>query len=420
MGDIVKNRFVRLLIPAAAGIYFVLAVADITVDPAKFQWDFTMYYATAKAHLAGLDPYDQAAVSSMAGRDVFEFFYFPTSIAIFIPFTSLPYDRAALLFLGIKTLLVILLIILWQREFLDDPGDSLFSLFCLLAFNCPLYLDLQAGNVSVVEQILLWTGFWCFLRGWVVPFAVLVVLAGIFKITPLFFAVLALFLHGRDRILGVATAGIVACGIGLIAWLMDPVLFGRFFSHALTITEVPWDFGLLNPSSLSMIKDFFRQVTMSFGVPVPGVVAVLLFLGWVAFVAYSSGKTAKSLDLSTREGRLLLVSLACLAYALMVPRFKDYSSAILLVPTYLLLTRSDAIPARPLLLVLIAVSAANVSLPFLDGFLPAALGYYPLLLGFVVWWLYRDLIAEAVARNKPADASPVDPAPAVAVTNPSG
>ena len=113
--------------------------------------------------------------------------------------------------LSLKCFLLIVLIVVWQRVYLHRPEDVLFVLFCVLAYNATVYLDMRAGNVSLFEVALVWFAFWAYLRNRVVAFSVLLGTASLFRLTPLFFSLMLVFCSPRLRGL-IALAAVIVSG----------------------------------------------------------------------------------------------------------------------------------------------------------------------------------------------------------------
>lgn len=82
--------------------------------------------------------------------------------------------------------------------------------------------------------------------------------------------------------------------------------------------------------------------------------------------------------------RLFLISLT---YALVMPRYKNYSLILLLVPGYFVIVQT--FERRDNLDLLLLLFSASLPIPF--GFSGAASrllwGYYPILLAALLWWV---------------------------------
>ena len=392
----------------AFGLYFLIVVAQLVRGEASqgYSEDFSNYYYTAKAYLEGVNPYDRNAVEVANGQPLLQFFYFPLSLQIFRPLTWLSFDTARMVFLVIQCCSLIYLVFLWQSVFLKEKADPWFFLFCMLAFNATVYLDLRAGNVSTIEQALLWTSFYFFLRKRPVIFGIFLVLAAIFKMVLLFFALLILMLKRGERYAALIAVGSALSIAWVTAWLTDPQLLAQFVSHLSQTLDVASDQGIMNPASLAFFKSVSISLTARGWIEWPEFLPWPVYFCWVASVAFISWRALKNLDTSEDDGARLAINFMCLVFTLVSPRLKDYSYIILLLPTYFIIARTTVIRAYPLGFILCTLYAPQgLALPGFNLFTTALRHYYPLALAFLVWIMY---LAEFHARNSvPASTDPV-------------
>lgn len=361
----------------------------------EVQWDFRIYYHAAKAHLAGRDPYDAGTVAHFARRRVLGgYAYPPATLVFFKPFTLVGYDLARQLFFGLKTLLVIGLVVLWRTRFSDARAALVLYLACLFAFNNTIYLDLRAGNISLVEQALLWPAFYCFTRQKLVPFCVLVLLASAFKQVPILFLGLLLVEPDRKRVALLFASLAAYAAYALVSRAAEPELFLAFLENAAkTNTESK----ILNPSSFAFSNDLVGLLFGGGGEPVNPALGKGLYASIVLVVLGLTGWAMRRLRrVEAPQRYTLYVFLACFAYALCVPRFKDYSFVLLVAPAaHIVYTYASQVSARPLVLVLLCLPLINIPMPGLQSLALIVPDYYPLLVAALLWVLYlcyaRDL-----------------------------
>jgi hypothetical protein len=104
------------------------------------------------------------------------------------------------------------------------------------------------------------------------------------------------------------------------------------------------------------------------------------------------------------EQRKIAVCLACLTYALVMPRFQDYQWILLIVPTYLIMLQLDFVRAYPVIFIFAVLSAAHQMLPGSAFVFEVLWNYYPLVVALTVWALYvkkiqRDSTGAASGMN---------------------
>ena len=141
------------------------------------------------------------------------------------------YKTAFHIFLIAKSILLVGLIYFWKREFLKQDGGILFYVFCLLAFNSTVFLDMIAGNINLVQQALLWLGFSFYIKGRYKLFCLFTLIAASFKMTPIFFLILMLLPEDKNKYKYFFGAGALFLSYLLIQYLIVPDLFTGFIKN---------------------------------------------------------------------------------------------------------------------------------------------------------------------------------------------
>lgn len=260
-------------------------------------------------------------------------------------------------------------------------------LFLMVAFGSPISYDLRAGNVSIVEQTLIWSGFFFLKDNRPAPFCLLILAASIFKWTPIVFLLLLLILKVERRWLYLAGSALGFLLTLAVNYFSDPQRFVRFASAAMARDERGVD---ANPSILSLIKDG-TEFTARFGVP-DGVIHVLPYAIYLLVVGAVLLFTVRCFGFSgssnAKRHVILTIYMTCLMYALVMPRFKTYSFILLLPVAFYIIRNCYSRGAFPLLFILVAFSAD----PSLPGqlFMGRLSWYYPLLTAYGLWvlWLW--------------------------------
>jgi glycosyl transferase family 87 len=375
------------------------------------QWDFKIYYHAAKAWQNDQNPYDARTLTQLAQRRVSKgYAYPPATLAFFRPFTLVSYDVARHAFFVLKTLLVLGLIALWRKRFVTGAGAG-FYLLCLFAFNNAIYLDLRAGNVSLIEQALLWAAFWAYTKDELVAFCLLVLLAASFKLLPLLFLGL-LLIRANPKKLGLLALSLLGFAAFLgVSYLTDPALFRAFLDNA---SETNTESKILNPSTYAFCRDLVEVVLGSKDSPVDPRVGDALFVAIALAITAATIVAIRRFERAPPADRVRnQLFLACFLYALVVPRFKDYSYILLIVPAaYLLYAYARRLPASAVWLGVLCVPVVNQPMPALEVFGVMLLDYYPLLVAAVLWLMYLRFAREqSLADTRAADSAAAPPAP---------
>jgi len=376
------TRTIRLLTKGLLLLYCVCVAAKLASHPNAGQWDLNAYYFAGRAAAEGLSPYDRPAGSAAFPRWTVDFTYPPVTLPLFRLLGSLSYRGAYYTFLAAKLAALAGLVWLWTRQFVRGEADGVFCLICLLGFNGTVYADVLAGNISVFEQLALWLAFWGLLAGRVGCFCALVVAAACFKVQPIVFLGLLWLAPGSvRRRIGWLAGSLLAFGLAhAAAYAAAPGLVHGFAAQLRDLRE----FGPANPSTWALVQDAVARVRAELVLHVPRWAEVGTYAAVAALVLWAS---AKAIGRFARGGdRRAAIYVACFAYALVVPRFKDYSYILLIPPAFWAIKRHAAASAYPLLALAIVFSPTTAELPGFQGLMQGVVWpYYPLVLAYVLW-----------------------------------
>ncbi|MBI2846199.1 MAG: DUF2029 domain-containing protein [Chloroflexi bacterium] len=393
-----------LLLMVSTGIAF-----DLLVHADRYQRDLSTYYFAGKAFALGLNPYDIDVLSALAPAPIpHRFVYPPYTLWLFRLLPVVDFTTVYYLFLAIKAMVLVLLFYLWKRAFLPEMNAPFF-IFALLAYNAAVYVDLRVGNIAIFEGLLIWLAFLFYLRNRLLPFSLLIVIAASFKLTPIFFLLLLLWSESRGKYLQFAGSVMLFLVIQIASWYAAPGLYTAFLQNLSGLDER----GVINPSTLALIQDLSDWGARNTGIAVPETAQLGLFLALTAIVILVSWRAHRALTTGSRpeNGRVALF-LACLAYALIMPRLKTYSYLILLVPTYFMLLSITYL--NPLGLFgylrrygfLVAFTIFSSLYTLSGGQEPigqSLLGYSPLLAAYSIWVLYvRESLTLAKEQDLPS------------------
>ena len=129
-----------------------------------------------------------------------------------------------------------------------------------------------------------------------------------------------------------------------------------------------------------------------------------VYLLLVAAILVVTCRTLRHLHLNGEERRIAILVLGCLTYALVLPRFKDYSYSLLIVPAHFVITRQRLVRPPYLLLAFLAIPYVWETLPGIRGLAGFLAPYASLLLAFGLWlvmvvMLFRGAFAPGSAAE---------------------
>jgi len=376
----------RLLVAGLAWLAALAIVVDLARHTGRYGWDFRVYYDAAIASQRGLDIYDPAVRAEIAGYpSPLVFAYPPVTAHAFRPFTLLAYPQAYRVWLGLKLAALVALVLVWRRLVPFDVGAGA-ALFGLIAFAGAIHQDLLTGNVSLFEQLLIWTGVLALARGRDYTFAVLVAVAAQLKLSPIAFLAVLPFarrpLRWKPLLVGAASfAALLATNA------LEPELARRYFAQPPPLHER----GRLNPSALAFARDVADAFAQE-GMPVPERAGDAIYAGITMLLL---GAACAALLRHRRRPAgpdpLRVALLLAAVYAVTLPRLKPYSAIVLLPPTLFVISRARERALVPLAALLALLPLRDSLLPFAIHF-RLVLVYLPWIAGVVVvWCLVREL-----------------------------
>jgi hypothetical protein len=215
-------------------------------------------------------------------------------------------------------------------------ASSLF--FLLFSFNAALYVDLLAGNVAIFEQALLWTALGSLIRQRPAAFAILVVAAAQLKLTPILLLPLLLVVPERPAwrwlLFG---AGLMLTSL-VAQFLLWPSHLSAFMRTAAGLHEI----GHLNPSTYAVAA----ELTGALAGALPGVtlgtnVAACLYALFVAATATWTVRVWTTGRAWLKANPAWAICFAVCVYAVLLPRFKNYSYVLLIAPAWMAIHRVE-------------------------------------------------------------------------------
>lgn len=384
-----RTLIIAVLLISGMGIF-----VDLSTNISSYQLDLKTYYYAGKAFASGLNPYDVNVLSELAGDPVnHPFVYPPATLLLFRHLANQDFVTTYYLYLAIKGIALAMLMYLWKRRFLPAM-DAYFVLFCIVAFNAAIYIDLRTGNISILEQLLIWTAL-IFLTRKPLLFMLIILIVASFKISPILFLGMLLLYGGSKKNIYFVVATLLFLIMHLGSFYLNPDLYTNFVSALAELDER----GVFNPSTYALVTHLFEWLGARTGTVFPEYVERGVYL----FVAASIGIVAWRSWLILRsefshKSDLVGIYLALLTYALVLPRFKPYSYILVLVPCYYILSRVRghhyfSTPIRLLrehsALFVMALISSAYAIVFRQNIYPNSfIGYSPLIATFIVWCLY--------------------------------
>ena len=370
-------------------LYFTFIVVVIFKYSHTYQWDFRSSYYAAKIFASGQNPYDANIVSKAAQPLPQLYTYPPVTLYFYRIFSSFEYKTAYYVFLFLKCIALMGLLYLWRKKYFErsqEIPEAFFYIFCLLAFSSAVKLDMNAGNINLFEQCMLWLGFSYYLKRRFFLFTIIILVAASFKILPALFLLLLCLSDDKNNILYLSIASILFLFYLLINYLVAPHLFIGFLKNALAVCN---ERGIINASTFNFVKDLAIVLQDKTGFILSNEVIWLSYFSIITIIVFSTCYAYRRLfTKKIIEKEKMELFLFCLIYALILPRFKDYAYVLLLIPTDYILKKKNFIKVYPVLFVLTVFPSYQFLLLTNTGVSALLHQYYSLILAYGVWSLY--------------------------------
>lgn len=391
IGSPVTVKFTRVLLWCMA----ILCLARIATASDDYQWDFRVFYAAPVVLIDGGNPYDKETPNPEIPNHL-SYLYPPVALYAFQPLSNLPFEVAYLFWFFIKVLALGLLLTLWNRHF-ECLNDSLLALALLiLGFNAAILRDMTAGNIATLEQLGLWSAFCLLLRGRSYSAGAIIAFIAQFKLMPVVFLGLLPFVGSGRGWKPFWSSLIIFAGLFSLNFLLMPEMMAQYLDSFAVANPNLDERGEINPSTLALMRDV-ADLAGRLGVEVPPFFVNAVFLLYVSVLGAALLRFlfTRFESLSKIDQRWLIYA-ACLLYVLTMPRVKDYTYMILLIPALFIVRRTAAGPIVPLLAVALLLPATESYVPGLGSFFPWLQSYLPWFLACAMLWFMARWLAAAL------------------------
>lgn len=302
--------------------------------------DFKIYYTAAIAYLNSDDIYSIDVLNKYSSENItLPFIYPPISVLFFIPFQLIPLKSSFYVFLMIKILAIFVLMYVFRR-FICEEKFYVFIFLLLFSFNSSFLVDLRAGNVTIIEQVFLWVAFYSFSKKKYNLFIFLILVSSIFKIVPLFFLSILIFLPRRTRFRYLNIAAVAILFIILVNFLFSYEYSIKYFTEVLT--QRPNQIGSsINPNLMGFIGNVFRLLDISqFYLINPKLkLELIIYIILVFLILISSCKYL--IYFNIEQNLFLFIANCILVYFLIIPRVMFYQLFIVVPSVFYIMVKSN-------------------------------------------------------------------------------
>lgn len=356
----------------------------------RLQWDLKVYLLCSRTLASGGDPYASMPVLDDVS---YQCLYPPLATDLYRPFAAASdawgHETGERLWAALKVLSLFLMLWVWRRWVLRPGPDLPRVLFAAVAYGTPFWSDFRSGNASSFEHLVLWGGLAAFVAGKDFLFASLIAVAAQPKLLPVAFLPL-LLVHAKPRWRVFLGGCVLALALFALNEAVHPGLLKGFFRQ-LADPSQPWRYER-GPNNCSVVGFLQHVLETAWGDRrLAASWAMRLDVLWAAAVVSLTGLSLRRIlkdggGEEDKRRRVMMLFIA--AYALVVPRLKDYSFLLLIPPTIAAL-ETDAPLAVRAAIVLFAVLDSTKALAEKAGMgrWNILAGYFKLYAVVLVWWI---------------------------------
>lgn len=387
----------------------LVCVYSIASDP-HGQWDFQVYYSAAHAFVQGGNPYHPLRTYLGPSGDVV-FQYPPVILYVFLWTNLLSLAAAKLVWLGLKLAALGALLWVWHKDFERLDANWPTVLFIALGLNATLLRDFTCGNISTFEQLGLWLAFGLLVRDR--PYAAAVILACVaqFKLLPAAFIALIPLVRPNDGWKPCLTGFALFLALLALNPLCYPELTQNYLSLFTDANPRMDDRGVHNPSSLALFRDLIDLTAYAPGLPynrTAGTRAYIAYLVALILLLIRAGWNMRG-RVRAADPRLALY-FGCAFAAVAMPRMKDYSYILMLIPALFVvrdIARRGIAPDYFLLglALLIWAQPQQTYVPGLEALIYMLQAYLPLLVSTAIMIYVLRLLPQESPEPVPVPAT---------------
>ena len=379
----------------AYGLYLVV---DVWIHRDEYLWDYRSCYYNGWDYREGVLPYARTLMRQPrhAPKEVYNFLYHPVLLWLFAGWSLVEFHTAYSLYVLLSVGALGATIALWRRAFLPRDSGLLLYLLCLFGFNSAFYRGFEAGNINTFDIALVWLAFYMFVKERHLAFILLVVAVSLGKGFPIVLLGLLFFIEGRRKWRYILWAGLVFAAVHGITFAIHPKALLEYAAQKVHILREPLEGPEASmPSTRAILYVLFRHLAARKVIDFAEAPILLVgsYLGLAVTVVMVSVRGLRRLRVKGEERRIIVVFMGAFLLALILPHFKDYSYALLIPPTYVVITRQRFVGASALLAGIVMVPYVWEKLPGVKAVGAFLAPYGVVFIAYGLWMTFLVMIS---------------------------
>ncbi len=292
-------------------------------------WDFYTYYYASLAFAKGINPYLDWEIYPQLGVGILQFRYFPLSLYLFKVFNLWDYSQSLQIYILLKTFIYFLTISIWTIfVFKDYRLKTFLILIAAFGFNKAALLDFNAGNISIFEIFAITIAVVFLLRNNIILYCLIIAFLAMFKVQILALIFLPLIKFERKKFY-VILSFLFICGVLFLSYYFFEPAITQAYIDQIYNTLGEWGRYSPNFGALQLINTFISP-------PLKKIIDFnywnyVIYFCWISLIVIPTFLYFKRTKTSVTI--MILITYLVFVYALIIPRFQDYTFTLLFAPS---------------------------------------------------------------------------------------
>ena len=309
-------------------LFLSISIKGIFEDLDAVGWDFLVYYNTSIAFAKGINPYSMSETVQEIGFSFLPYKYSPISLYLFKVFNLWSYYDSLQIYMVLKTFIWFLTISIWTiYVFQDYKLKTFLILITTFGFNKAALLDFNAGNISIFEVFAITIAVIFLLRNNIIIYCLIIAFLALFKVQIIALIFISLINFERKRVYITISFLFICTILFLLYYYCEPLITQAYIDQIYNSMQ---DKGSPSPNFgvLLLINQFvnpFLNKIIDFKYW-----NYIIYFCWINLIALLTFLVFKKTK--TKVTNMILITYSIFAYALIIPRFQDYTFTFLFVP----------------------------------------------------------------------------------------
>lgn len=308
-------------------LFLSISIKNIFYDEYA-SWDFQTYYYATIAFDQGVNPYLDWEVYPKLGVSILQFRYFPVTLYLFKIFTLWDYSQSLQIYILFKAFIYFLTISIWTiYVFKDYRLKTFIIMIAAFGFNKAALVDFNSGNISIFEIFVFTIAVIFLLRKNIIVYCLIILFLALFKVQLIAFILLPLIMFERKSVYVILSSLFIFAILFLSYFYFEPAITQAYLDQ---IYNTLGEKGKYSPNygALQLINTLIIPLLK----PIIGFkyLNYIIYFSWINLITiltFTAFKKTKPLVTN-----MILITFMIFVYALIIPRFQDYTFTLLFVP----------------------------------------------------------------------------------------